>query len=82
MLRMVGQKHHLSPVDTAWLRMEHPTNLMMITGIFVFDEPLDFDLLKAILSKGLLRFDRFRQKPFAPPYPLPHRTGKTMRISI
>jgi diacylglycerol O-acyltransferase len=74
MLRIIGQKAHLSPVDTAWLRMEHPTNLMMITGIFMFDEPLDFDVLQSTLSKGLLRYDRFRQRavrpflPFAPPY--------------
>lgn len=74
MLRMIGQKTHLSPVDTAWLRMEHPTNLMMITGIFTFDEMLDFDVLKSTLSRGFLRYDRFRQRairpivPFAPPY--------------
>jgi len=74
MLRMIGRKAHLSPVDTAWLRMEHPTNLMMITGIFMFDELLDFDTLRSTLSERLLRFDRFRQKvvrpliPFAPPY--------------
>ncbi len=74
MLRIIGRRAHLSPVDTAWLRMEHPTNLMMITGIFMFDEPLDFDALRSTLSKGLLRYDRFRQRavrpvlPFAPPY--------------
>ena len=26
--------------------MEDPTNLMMVTGIYVFDEPLDFARLK------------------------------------
>jgi len=74
MLRMIGRKAYLSPVDTAWLRMEHPTNLMMITGIFIFDEMLDYEALKSILIDGLLRYDRFRQKavrpllPFAPPF--------------
>jgi len=74
MLRMIGNEAHLSPVDTAWLRMEHPTNLMMITGIYIFDELIDFDILKSTLSQGFLRYDRFRQKairpllPFAPPY--------------
>ncbi|MGB3714142.1 MAG: wax ester/triacylglycerol synthase family O-acyltransferase [Candidatus Promineifilaceae bacterium] len=74
MLRIIGRRAHLSPVDTAWLRMEHPTNLMMITGIFMFDEPLDYDALRSTLSKRLLRYDRFRQRavrpvlPFAPPY--------------
>jgi WS/DGAT/MGAT family acyltransferase len=36
----------LDAVDTSWLHMEHPTNLMMVTGIFVFDHPLDFARLK------------------------------------
>ncbi len=36
----------LDPVDTAWLHMEDPTNLMMVTGIYVFDGPLDFARLK------------------------------------
>ena len=62
------KKKILSPVDTAWLRMEHPTNLMMITGIFTFDETIDFQQLKQLLEKRLLRFDRFRQRVVRP-YP-------------
>ena len=27
----------LSSVDAAWLRMEDPTNLMMVTGVLLFD---------------------------------------------
>ena len=30
----------MSKVDTAWLRMERPTNLMMITGVMMFAEPM------------------------------------------
>jgi WS/DGAT/MGAT family acyltransferase len=54
--------------------MEDPTNLMMITGIFMFDEPLDFLELRETLRTGLLKYDRFRQRvvqpvlPFNPPY--------------
>ena len=51
----------LSSVDTAWLRMEHPTNLMMITGVVIFAAPMDFERLAATLEQRLLRFDRFRQ---------------------
>jgi WS/DGAT/MGAT family acyltransferase len=47
--------------------MEHPTNLMMISGIFMFDEPIDFDELKAVIENRLLRFRRFRQKVAQPP---------------
>jgi diacylglycerol O-acyltransferase len=52
----------LSPVDTAWLRMEDPTNLMMITGVMVFAAPMDYERLKATIEFQLLRFDRFRQR--------------------
>lgn len=68
------RRKRLSPVDTAWLRMEDPTNLMMITGVFLFDEPLEFSRLKRLIEKRLLRYRRFRQRvvrssrPFAPPF--------------
>lgn len=52
----------MSNVDTAWLRMELPNNLMMITGVFVFDQPLDFGRFKTTLEQRFLRFDRFRQR--------------------
>jgi diacylglycerol O-acyltransferase len=52
----------LARVDHAWLRMEHPTNLMMVTGIMIFDQPLDFERLRATFEHRLLRFGRFRQR--------------------
>ena len=30
-------RERISGVDSAWLRMEHPTNLMMIVGVMMFD---------------------------------------------
>ncbi len=59
-----------SNVDTAWLRMEDPTNLMMITGVMVFSAPIEFERLKATLEHRLLRFDRFRQRVVPPRVPL------------
>ncbi len=56
----------LSNVDTAWLRMEDPTNLMMISGVMVFSAPMEFERLKATLKHGFLRFDRFRQRVVQP----------------
>jgi WS/DGAT/MGAT family acyltransferase len=60
----------LSNVDTAWLRMEDPTNLMMITGVMIFDAPMDFEHLKATVESYLLRFDRFRQRVIPPRLPM------------
>lgn len=56
----------VSNVDTAWLRMEDPTNLMMISGVLVFGTPLDYERLKTTLEEGLLRFRRFRQRVVVP----------------
>ena len=56
----------LSSVDTAWLRMEEPANLMMISGVMVFGAPMDRERLKATLEKRMLRFDRFRQRIIRP----------------
>lgn len=52
----------LSSVDTAWWRMEDPTNLMMITGILTFARPVDFGRLAQVIEQRLLAFDRFRQR--------------------
>lgn len=57
-----SERHAMSGVDTAWLRMESPTNLMMITGVMVFAERIDFAALKQTLRTRFLRFKRFKCK--------------------
>lgn len=52
----------MSRVDTAWLRMERPTNLMMITGVMMFDSPLDVRELRRVIEQKFLAYPRFRQK--------------------
>jgi WS/DGAT/MGAT family acyltransferase len=53
----------VSSVDVAWYQMEDPTNLMMISGVFIFDEPVDFERLKTTLNvRFVQRFRRFRQR--------------------
>lgn len=64
----------LSSVDSAWLGMEEPTNLMMVTGILTFDRPISFADFQKLLKVRWLKFDRFRMRvreshvPFNPPY--------------
>ena len=53
----------MSSVDTAWLRMDRPSNLMMICGVLSFGEQLTLARLKSTLSDRFLRFKRFRQRP-------------------
>ena len=52
----------MSRVDTAWLRMERPTNLMMITSVMTLDRALDIATFKSVLSERFLAFRRFRQR--------------------
>jgi diacylglycerol O-acyltransferase / wax synthase len=55
-------RESMSKVDTAWLRMESPTNLMMITGVMIFTRRLELKKLKKLLAQRFLAFRRFRQK--------------------
>jgi WS/DGAT/MGAT family acyltransferase len=57
-----GTREAMSKVDTAWLRMERPTNRMMITGVLMFAGPLDAARIKALLGERFLAFRRFRQR--------------------
>jgi diacylglycerol O-acyltransferase / wax synthase len=52
----------LTNVDTAWLRMEEPTNLMMISGVMIFSTRMDYQQLRSVIESRLLCFDRFRQR--------------------
>jgi WS/DGAT/MGAT family acyltransferase len=58
----MSKRERISPVDTAWLRMDRPTNLMMIVGIMMFDGPMDYARLRRTLEARLLPYRRFRQK--------------------
>jgi WS/DGAT/MGAT family acyltransferase len=53
----------MSPVDTAWLRMDRPSNLMMICGVMLFRERIRFARLKSVIEQRWLTFRRFRQRP-------------------
>jgi WS/DGAT/MGAT family acyltransferase len=55
-------KESMSKVDTAWLRMEQPTNLMMINGVIFLGSDMDYDRLLQTIERRFLAFRRFRQK--------------------
>ena len=44
----------LSSVDAAWLGMEDPTNLMMVTGVLTFDRPIDFAQFEQLIKVRFL----------------------------
>ncbi|HSB35479.1 MAG TPA: wax ester/triacylglycerol synthase family O-acyltransferase, partial [Thermoanaerobaculia bacterium] len=49
--------------------MEDPTNLMMVTGVLVFEKPLDYDRVSALLGDRLLGIPRFTQRVVEPRLP-------------
>ena len=57
-----ARREPMSKVDTAWLRMEKPTSLMMITGVLMFEQHLDIAQLRELVAERFLAFERFRQK--------------------
>src|SRR5258708_6479866 len=54
-------RERVSGVDTAWLRMDQPTNLMMIVGVMMFDATLDPAAVRKAIASRFLAFRRFRQ---------------------
>lgn len=60
------KREPLSPVDAAWLRMDTPTNMAMITGVMMFSERLDVWRLKEVVEHRFLRHERFRQRVHLP----------------
>jgi WS/DGAT/MGAT family acyltransferase len=58
--RMTPETERMSAVDAAWLRMDRPTNLMMIVGVVVFDGRVDFRRFRRTIEERFLAFPRFR----------------------
>ncbi len=57
---MTRETERMSAVDAAWLRMDRPTNLMMIVGVVVFDSRVDPGRFRRTLEERFLSFPRFR----------------------
>ncbi len=54
-------RERISNVDTAWLRMDRPSNLMQIVGVLLFEGHLDFERLRNSIERRMLGYRRFRQ---------------------
>jgi len=64
---MAGKREKISAVDTAWLRMDRPQNLMMICGVLIFRERLDIRRLRKVIAERFLVFRRFGQRAVETP---------------
>ena len=54
-------REQISNVDTAWLRMDRPSNLMQIVGVMIFNGRMDYERLKRTVALRLHRYRRFSQ---------------------
>jgi diacylglycerol O-acyltransferase / wax synthase len=59
-LGMSGER--MTKVDTAWLRMDTSSNLMMIVGVWVLKPGVSYDALCERVENTLLKFRRFKQR--------------------
>jgi diacylglycerol O-acyltransferase / wax synthase len=53
----------MSAVDRTWLRMERPTNPMVVMGLLVVNRPLKIAALRQVVLQRFLTFERFRCVP-------------------
>ena len=51
----------MSKVDTAWLRMDSPSNLMMILGVWIIKPAVSYAATCQRIEERLLKYPRFRQ---------------------
>jgi len=59
-LGLTGER--MSKVDTAWLRMDSPSNLMMIVGVWVLQPGIRHADLCQRIEERMLKYPRFLQK--------------------
>ncbi|MGE5770050.1 MAG: wax ester/triacylglycerol synthase domain-containing protein, partial [Betaproteobacteria bacterium] len=57
----MSSRERISHVDTAWLRMDRPSNLMQIVGVMLFEGDIDYERLRNSIERGMLCYRRFRQ---------------------
>ncbi|MGP0094824.1 MAG: wax ester/triacylglycerol synthase family O-acyltransferase [Xanthobacteraceae bacterium] len=55
----MSPSERVDPVDVTWLRMDRPTNLMVIVGILLLAGPVNVARLERTLATRLLAFPRF-----------------------
>ena len=58
----MSYRERMSPVDTTWLRMDRPNNLMVILAVWMLEGPVELKRLETQLAERLLAYRRFRQR--------------------
>lgn len=61
-LKPVFTVERMSKVDTAWLRMDCPSNLMMILGVWIIQPSVTYPAVCQRIEERLLKYPRFSQR--------------------
>lgn len=73
----------MSPVDAAWLHMDDPTNLMIVTGLLTFDDPMDWHALRRLVHERLLDgFGPFHRIPVESRWPLLPPSWRDVEVDL
>jgi diacylglycerol O-acyltransferase / wax synthase len=59
---IVSKRERMAPVDVSWLRMDRPTNHMVVVSVLILAPPVDIARVKRTIATRLLAVDRFRQR--------------------
>ena len=63
----------MSSADAAWLRMDSPTNLMIVNSVLWFDEPVDWKRMRKVLQQRVIdvypRYSQLAVEPTPPRSP-------------
>jgi WS/DGAT/MGAT family acyltransferase len=62
--------HPFAAADSAWLRMDDPTNRMNVIGVLMLRDPVEFEHLARLLEERFLVHERFRQRSSESPFQL------------
>jgi diacylglycerol O-acyltransferase / wax synthase len=62
----MAKRTPMASIDAAWLGMEDPTNLMMVTGVMALDGKIELKRLRLLLDRRLKPFGRFHQRVVRP----------------
>lgn len=68
-------RRQVDAVDTIWLNMDRPDNLMVIESVMTLDGPMDWDRFRTVLMRRVVdRYPVFQQRPVASwiPFGMPH----------
>lgn len=63
---MGGRREPLASVDSAWLRMDEPGNLMIVTSVLVLREPVPFACYRDLVARRLDALPRLRERIVKP----------------